>query len=182
MYGGAGMAGQRMELQKGCDVLVATPGRLKDFIQRGEITLSRVQYLILDEADRMLDMGFEPDIRNIVQQQGIYTPHWIFDLWVVYWHDLSAKKQKKKDLNPNRQTLMYSATFPREIQHLARDFLKPNYLFLKVGRVGGTTTDITQRVMWVEEQDKRDKLREILMSQPPCRTLIFVETKRAADT
>lgn len=69
------MAGQRMELQKGCDVLVATPGRLKDFIQRGEITLSRVQYLILDEADRMLDMGFEPDIRNIVQQQGIYTPH-----------------------------------------------------------------------------------------------------------
>lgn len=92
------------------------------------------------------------------------------------------KTKKKKDLNPNRQTLMYSATFPREIQHLARDFLKPNYLFLKVGRVGGTTTDITQRVMWVEEQDKRDKLREILMSQPPCRTLIFVETKRAADT
>lgn len=123
-------------------------------------------------------------ISEILSSNKVYTHHTeslIYELCtdMIY---LQKTKKKKKDLNPNRQTLMYSATFPREIQHLARDFLKPNYLFLKVGRVGGTTTDITQRVMWVEEQDKRDKLREILMSQPPCRTLIFVETKRAADT
>lgn len=77
---------------------------------------------------------------------------------------------------------MYSATFPREIRALARDFLKPNYLFLKVGRIGGTTTDITQKVMWVEESEKRERLKQLLMSQPPCRTLIFVDTKRAADS
>lgn len=84
-------------------------------------------------------------------------------------------------LNPERQTLMYSATFPRAIRKLARDFLRPDYLFLKVGRVGGTTSSITQKIMYVEEQDKREALRTLLNSQPPSRTLIFVETKRSAD-
>ncbi|KAI8083981.1 P-loop containing nucleoside triphosphate hydrolase protein [Gilbertella persicaria] len=155
VYGGAGPVGQLRELEKGCDVLVAVPGRLMDFIDRGKIDLSNVRYLVLDEADRMLDMGFEGSIREIVERKG---------------------------MNKNRTTLMYSATFPKEIRALARDFLKPDYLFLKVGRVGGTTTDITQRVMWVEESEKRTKLKEVLLSQPPCRTLIFVDTKRQADT
>ncbi|KAI8981922.1 P-loop containing nucleoside triphosphate hydrolase protein [Mycotypha africana] len=155
VYGGAGSGGQLQELARGCDILIATPGRLVDFIDRGKVDLSRIKYLVLDEADRMLDMGFEPQIRQIVQQKG---------------------------MNRDRVTLMYSATFPREIRTLARDFLKPDYLFLKVGRVGGTTTDITQRVMWVEEQEKKETLRKLLASGPPCRTLIFVETKRMADT
>ncbi|KAI9025880.1 P-loop containing nucleoside triphosphate hydrolase protein [Phycomyces nitens] len=155
IYGGAGTAGQLRELEKGCDILVASPGRLKDFLERGKIDLSDLKYLVLDEADRMLDMGFEPDIREIVERRG---------------------------MNKDRQTLMYSATFPKEIRSLARDFLKPDYLFLKVGRVGGTTTDITQNVMWVEEPDKREELKKLLMSQPPCRTLIFVDTKRSADS
>jgi ATP-dependent RNA helicase DDX3X len=155
VYGGAGVMGQLREMEKGCDVLVAAPGRLIDFIDRGKIDLSNLKYLVLDEADRMLDMGFEQTIREIVERKGMAQ---------------------------DRCTLMYSATFPREIRALARDFLKPNYLFLKVGRVGGTTTAITQKIMWVDEHEKRDKLKEILMSQPPCRTLIFVDTKRAADT
>ncbi|GAA5817787.1 hypothetical protein MFLAVUS_011343 [Mucor flavus] len=155
VYGGAGIQGQIKELDRGCDVLVATPGRLVDLIDRGKIDLSQLRYLVLDEADRMLDMGFESSIREIVERKG---------------------------MNKNRVTLMYSATFPKEIRMLARDFLKPNYLFLKVGRVGGTTTDITQKVIWVEEQEKRQKLKEILLSQPPCRTLIFVDTKRNADS
>ncbi|OBZ88174.1 ATP-dependent RNA helicase DED1 [Choanephora cucurbitarum] len=155
VYGGAGPIGQLRELEKGCDVLVAVPGRLLDFLERGKIDLSNVRYLVLDEADRMLDMGFEGSIRDIVERHG---------------------------LNKSRTTLMYSATFPREIRSLARDFLKPDYLFLKVGRVGGTTTDITQRVIWVEEHEKKTKLKETLMAQPPCRTLIFVDTKRQADT
>ncbi|KAI8387955.1 P-loop containing nucleoside triphosphate hydrolase protein [Radiomyces spectabilis] len=155
VYGGAGVRSQLDELAKGCDILVAAPGRLCDFLERGKIDLSNVQFLVLDEADRMLDMGFEPVIRDIVERRG---------------------------MNRNRTTLMYSATFPKEIRMLARDFLKPDYLFLSVGRVGGTTTDITQRVRWVEEQDKRETLRELLLSQPPSRTLIFVDTKRSADT
>lgn len=100
-------------------MLAAAPGRLMDFIERGKIGLNRVKYLILDEADRMLDMGFEAIIRQLVQKKGMPV---------------------------DRQTLMFSATFPRAIRALARDFLKPDYLFLKVGRVGGTSDSITQKV------------------------------------
>lgn len=64
---------------------------------------------------------------------------------------------------------MYSATFPKEIRGMAHNFLKPNCIFLKVGRIGGTTTHITLKVLWVDESENREKLREILMSQPPCR-------------
>ncbi|KAI9289284.1 hypothetical protein BC943DRAFT_376566 [Umbelopsis sp. AD052] len=155
IYGGAESFPQKLELEKGCDILAATPGRLQDFIQRGKVGLKRIKYLVLDEADRMLDMGFESSIRDIVEQSG---------------------------MNPDRQTLMYSATFPRTIRKLARDFLKPDYLFLKVGRVGGTTTNITQKVHWVEEEEKRERIKKLLLSQPPSRTLIFVETKRGADS
>ncbi|KAI8146123.1 hypothetical protein BJV82DRAFT_655020 [Fennellomyces sp. T-0311] len=155
VYGGADTLSQLRQLERGCDILAASPGRLMDFVERGKVALNRVKYLVLDEADRMLDMGFEPIIRALVQKRG---------------------------LNPERQTLMYSATFPRAIRKLARDFLRPDYLFLKVGRVGGTTSSITQKVMYVDEQDKREELRTLLNSQPPSRTLIFVETKRSADS
>lgn len=70
IYGGAESFPQKLELEKGCDILAATPGRLQDFIQRGKVGLNRVKYLILDEADRMLDMGFESSIRDIVEQSG----------------------------------------------------------------------------------------------------------------
>ncbi|KAG0166377.1 hypothetical protein DFQ28_005964 [Apophysomyces sp. BC1034] len=155
VYGGADTLSQLRQLERGCDILAAAPGRLMDFIERGKIGLNRVKYLILDEADRMLDMGFEAVIRTIVEKKG---------------------------LSPERQTLMFSATFPRTIRKLARDFLRPDYLFLKVGRVGGTTNSITQKVMYVEEDEKREALRSLLNSQPPSRTLIFVETKRSADS
>ncbi|KAI8376277.1 uncharacterized protein BYT42DRAFT_638460 [Radiomyces spectabilis] len=155
VYGGADAISQIRQLERGCDILAAAPGRLMDFIERGKIGLNRVKYLVLDEADRMLDMGFEAIIRALVLKKG---------------------------MNPDRQTLMYSATFPRAIRALARDFLKPDYLFLKVGRVGGTTNSITQKVMYVNEEDKRESLRALLNSQPPSRTLIFVETKRSADS
>ncbi|KAI7887112.1 DEAD-domain-containing protein [Lichtheimia hyalospora FSU 10163] len=155
VYGGADTISQIRQLERGCDILAASPGRLMDFIERGKISLKRVRYLVLDEADRMLDMGFEAVIRAIVEKRG---------------------------LNPERQTLMYSATFPRAIRKLARDFLQPDYLFLKVGRVGGTTSSITQKMLYVEEENKREELRTLLNSQPPSRTLIFVETKRSADS
>jgi len=105
----------------------------------------------------MLDMGFENDIRKIVQKSDLCD-------------------------DGTRQTLMFSATFPKQIRQLATDFLAQSYLFLKVGRVGGTTSDITQKIMYVEDQNKRNSLVELLLKQPPSRTLIFVETKRGADS
>ncbi|KAI8073453.1 P-loop containing nucleoside triphosphate hydrolase protein [Gilbertella persicaria] len=156
-YGGADIGQQLRQISYGCDVLVATPGRLVDLIERARISLAKVRFLILDEADRMLDMGFEPQIRRIVQGEDM------------------------PDAN-HRQTLMFSATFPKNIQILAHDFLK-DYIFLSVGRVGATSENITQKFEYVEDQDKRSVLLDILSSAPQKGlTLIFVETKRMADT
>ena len=156
VYGGADIGSQLRSMERGCDLLVATPGRLVDLIERGRISLANIKYLVLDEADRMLDMGFEPQIRRIVEQEDM----------------------------PNvqgRQTLMFSATFPRDIQMLARDFLK-DYVFLSVGRVGSTSENITQSVEYVEDIDKRSVLLDILHTHGAGLTLIFVETKRMADS
>eukprot|EP01012_Entosiphon_sulcatum_P043321 TRINITY_DN575_c0_g1_i1.p1 TRINITY_DN575_c0_g1~~TRINITY_DN575_c0_g1_i1.p1 ORF type:complete len:642 (-),score=73.72 TRINITY_DN575_c0_g1_i1:363-2288(-) len=155
VYGGAEVKSQLQQLDRGCDILVATPGRLQDLMERGRISLGLVSFLVLDEADRMLDMGFEKQIRHIVCESDMPYP-------------------------PQRQTLMYSATFPKAIQQLASEFLL-NYLFLTVGRVGSTTEFITQRLEWVEERDKRQFLLSLL-SQQQGLTLVFVETKREADT
>jgi ATP-dependent RNA helicase DDX3X len=156
VYGGADIGSQLRQIERGCDLLVATPGRLVDLIERGRISLQNIKYLVLDEADRMLDMGFEPQIRRIVEGE---------------------------DMPPTtgRQTLMFSATFPRDIQMLARDFLK-EYIFLSVGRVGSTSENITQKVEYVEDPDKRSVLLDILHTVGTGLTLIFVETKRMADS
>jgi ATP-dependent RNA helicase DDX3X len=156
VYGGADIGSQLRQIERGCDLLVATPGRLVDLIERGRISLANIKYLVLDEADRMLDMGFEPQIRRIVEGE-----------------DMPGVAL--------RQTLMFSATFPRDIQMLARDFLK-EYIFLSVGRVGSTSENITQKVEYVEDADKRSVLLDILHTVGTGLTLIFVETKRMADS
>ncbi|XP_043088058.1 DEAD-box helicase 3 X-linked b isoform X3 [Puntigrus tetrazona] len=173
VYGGADIGQQIRDLERGCHLLVATPGRLVDMMERGKIGLDYCNYLVLDEADRMLDMGFEPQIRRIVEQDTM----------------------PPKGL---RQTMMFSATFPKEIQILARDFLE-DYIFLAVGRVGSTSENITQKVVWVEENDKRSFLLDLLNAtaipnevqdstgeniEKPGKdslTLVFVETKKGAD-
>jgi len=167
VYGGADIGQQMREISNGCHMIVATPGRLSDLIDRGKIGLDYCRYLILDEADRMLDMGFEPQIRRIVEDDNMPK-------------------------TGERQTLMFSATFPKEIQRLAQDFLR-NYIFLAVGRVGSTSENITQKVVWVPEEDKRSFLLDILAAaqknpEAPADpkvaslTLIFVETKKGADS
>jgi ATP-dependent RNA helicase DDX5/DBP2 len=94
LYGGAPKGPQLRELDRGADVVVATPGRLNDILEMNRVSLRQVSYLVLDEADRMLDMGFEPQIRKIVKQ-----------------------------IPPRRQTLMYTATWPREVRKIASDLL-----------------------------------------------------------
>ncbi|KAL4376073.1 hypothetical protein GQ457_02G040980 [Hibiscus cannabinus] len=162
-YGGAPINNQLRELERGVDILVATPGRLVDLLERARVSLQWIRYLALDEADRMLDMGFEPQIRKIVEQMDM--PH-----------------------RGVRQTMLFSATFPREIQRLASDFLS-NYIFLAVGRVGSSTDLIVQRVEFVPESDKRSHLMDLLQAQrengehgKQALTLVFVETKKGADS
>ncbi|CAI9782728.1 unnamed protein product [Fraxinus pennsylvanica] len=162
-YGGAPINQQLRELERGVDILVATPGRLVDLLERAKVSLQMIRYLALDEADRMLDMGFEPQIRKIVEQMDM-------------------------PLCGERQTMLFSATFPKEIQRLASDFLS-NYIFLTVGRVGSSTDLIVQRVEFVHENDKRSYLMDLLHAQradgingKQALTLVFVETKKGADS
>lgn len=157
VYGGADPRHQVHELARGCGLLVATPGRLWDMFSRGYVSFASIRFLVLDEADRMLDMGFEPQIRMIVQGQESDMPR-----------------------SGQRQTLLYSATFPTEIQQLAREFLHRHY-FLQVGRVGSTTENITQDVRWVNDSEKRDNLLRILHENEGKLILVFVERKRDAD-
>ena len=132
-------------------ILVATPGRLNDLAERNKVSLRSVQFFILDEADRMLDMGFEPQIREIVTKRG---------------------------LPRKRHTIMCSATFPPDVQHMATEFMQ-QYTFVAVGRVGGTASTITQKVIWVEDEKKTSFLLGVLMHQLGL-TLVFVNTKQAA--
>ncbi|WJX95765.1 DEAD-box ATP-dependent RNA helicase 52, variant 2 [Trifolium repens] len=158
-YGGAPIGQQLRVLERGVDILVATPGRLVDLIERERISLKKIKYLALDEADRMLDMGFEHQIRNIVQQMHMPPPG-------------------------DRQTLLFSATFPDNIQKLASDFLS-NYVFLAVGRVGSSTELIVQKVESVQDMEKRNRLVDLLqrnvVNGKLALTLVFVETKKGAD-
>jgi ATP-dependent RNA helicase DDX5/DBP2 len=127
-FGGSPRGSQRAGLRKGCELVISTPGRLIDFIETGATNLFRVSFLVLDEADRMLDMGFEPQIRTIISQ-----------------------------IRPDRQTLMLSATWPKEVQSLAREFIK-NPIHLQVGDSEiSVNKDIEQIVEVIEEKEKWER-------------------------
>ena len=159
-YGGTKLGQQADQIREGCNILIATPGRLLDFIDRDIVNPARVRFLILDEADRMLDMGFKEDILKMVRNPS-----------------MPGKKE--------RQTLMFSATFPSDIQRMASEFMH-HYLFLSVGIVGGACQDVTQDFHQVSHYEKREKLVEVMRNvydnmPDTFKTLVFVEMKKTAD-
>ncbi|KAI9282017.1 P-loop containing nucleoside triphosphate hydrolase protein [Umbelopsis sp. AD052] len=155
IYGGVSRGPQIRDLQRGVEICIATPGRLIDMLESGKTNLRRVTYLVLDEADRMLDMGFEPQIRKIVDQ-----------------------------IRPDRQTLMWSATWPKEVQRLAVDYLN-SYIQVTVGSLNlSASHNVSQLIEICTEPEKRGKLikhLERILDQPQNKTLIFTGTKRTAD-
>lgn len=156
IYGGAKARPQLEYLAFGTDILVATPGRLIDFLDRKILSLKQCEFLVLDEADRMLDMGFIPQIREIVQ---------------------------KRDMRQcqNRSTFMFSATFAPQIKKLASDFMR-EYVWIGVGRIGSTVNSITQRLVQLHQGGKSERLRLCInaVNEIQGRTLIFVQRKRTA--
>ena len=151
-YGGTSVSHLAENLENGCNILVATPGRLIDFYNRGKLSFNRVKFVVLDEADRMLERGFYDDMITILQSE---------DMTMI----------------GKRQTLLFSATYPAEIQKLGQKFLH-NYLFLTVGVIGGACADVEQTFIRVSQFEKREKLLEILTTG---KTLVFVENKKTAD-
>eukprot|EP00921_Rhytidocystis_pertsovi_P009779 GHVQ01015725.1.p1 GENE.GHVQ01015725.1~~GHVQ01015725.1.p1 ORF type:complete len:392 (-),score=46.27 GHVQ01015725.1:729-1904(-) len=154
-YGGVPRRQQMMDLRSGVEILLACPGRLIDFLESGVTNLSRVTYLVLDEADRMLDMGFEPQIRKIVSQ-----------------------------IRPDRQTLMWSATWPKEVQSLARDLCREEPVHINIGSLDlKACHNIKQDIIVLSEFQKRDELKKLLdRIMDGSKVLIFAETKKGADT
>ncbi|MEO0620339.1 MAG: DEAD/DEAH box helicase [Pseudomonadota bacterium] len=151
LIGGVSFAEQNKKLDRGADVLIATPGRLLDHFERGRILMTGVEILVIDEADRMLDMGFIPDIEKIC-----------------------------KLLPPRRQTLFFSATMPDEITRLVKTFLRDPER-VEVARQSLTAATITQRFMFVssEAREKRAQLRKLIRSQDELNNgIIFCNRKR----
>ena len=156
IYGGQPAFPQLDDLTRGCDILIGTPGRIFDFVERGRLSFHDLRFFVLDEADRMLDMGFESQMKQIVGHPNF----------------------PDKD---RRETFMFSATFPRAIQELAAKFLRPEYLFVGVGSVGGACENIQQEIIEVEGYHKREALVDLLNAGGRQRVLIFVSSKRMAD-
>ncbi len=152
IFGGVKQGAQESALKRGCDILVATPGRLLDFIGQGIVSLENLDFFVLDEADRMLDMGFVHDVKRII-----------------------------KHLPVQRQTLFFSATFPEEIQSLANSILK-NPVRVSVTPVSSTAETIQQSVYFVEKENKLDLLTHLLKEKIEAPSvLVFARTKHGAD-
>ncbi|XP_062010162.1 DEAD-box ATP-dependent RNA helicase 46-like [Rosa rugosa] len=154
LYGGAPKGPQLRDIDRGADVVVATPGRLNDILEMKRISLHQVSYLVLDEADRMLDMGFEPQIRKIVNE-----------------------------IPARRQTLMYTATWPKEVRKIASDLLV-NSVQVNIGNVDELVANksITQHVEVLASMEKHRRLEQILRSQEPgSKIIIFCSTKKMCD-
>lgn len=151
VYGGVDIKTQTPHLKTGVEVLVATPGRLLDHIEQKTLQLNQVQMLVLDEADRMLDMGFMPDLKRILAL-----------------------------LPKQRQNMMFSATFSNEIKKLADDFLHKPQL-IEVARSNATNDNVTQKVYQVAQSDKQALLTQLLKDADAKQVIIFTKTKLTAS-
>jgi len=151
IFGGVGQNPQVATLRRGVDILIATPGRLLDLMNQGVVRLNNVEVLVLDEADRMLDMGFIHDMRRII-----------------------------KVLPTQRQTLLFSATMPKDIQDLANDILI-DPVQVEVTPQSTTVEKIAQAVFFVDKKDKRALLEHVLADKSLQRVLVFTRTKHGAN-
>jgi len=151
VYGGVDIKTQTPSLMRGVEILVATPGRLLDHVEQRTLQLGQVQMLILDEADRMLDMGFMPDLKRILAL-----------------------------LPKQRQNLMFSATFSNEIKKLSEAFLN-NPTLIEVARSNATAENVTQKVYLVEQANKHAQLAEILRGSDASQVIVFTKTKLTAS-
>ena len=151
VYGGVPLEPQQKKLRAGVDIVVATPGRLIDHLDRQNVVFDDLEVLVLDEADRMLDMGFAPQINRIVDQVPSY-----------------------------RQTLLFSATMPPEVEALARKYLRKPVV-VQVGRRSGVANTVTHAVYPVPKDKKSALLASLLVKEELDSVLVFVRTKHGAD-
>ncbi|KAL8714153.1 MAG: hypothetical protein Q9220_001882 [cf. Caloplaca sp. 1 TL-2023] len=157
VYGGGPSSEQMSELRKGCDVLIATPGRLLDFLERGNLlSLARIKYTIIDEADEMVAGGWEREMEVIMGGA-----------------DANA--------DSDHVYLFFSATFNKEARTIAKKYMSTDHVRVRVGRAGSSHSNVVQKVVFVDPSKKREALWDLLMTMPPARTIVFTNTKKETD-
>ncbi|KAJ5572701.1 Helicase C-terminal [Penicillium hetheringtonii] len=157
VYGGAPVRYQRDELRKGCDILIGTAGRITDFMsQPNVLSLRRVRYTVIDEADEMLQLDWEDQFKKIMSGGDVNE-------------------------DEDHRYLMFSATFNKECRKLAREYLSIDHIRIRVGRPGSSHLAVSQVVHYVDERQKKKAVFDLLLSMVPIRTLIFANSKHTVD-
>ncbi|XP_041780501.1 probable ATP-dependent RNA helicase DDX23 [Anopheles merus] len=176
VVGGLSREEQGFRLRLGCEIVIATPGRLIDVLENRYLVLNQCTYIVMDEADRMIDMGFEPDVQKILE----YMPVSNLKPDTEEAEDASKLMENFNTKKKYRQTVMFTATMPPAVERLARTYLRrPATVY--IGSIGKPTERTEQIIHIMGENDKRKKLMEILSRgvEPPC--IIFVNQKKGAD-
>uniref|UniRef100_A0A6M2DIA5 Probable ATP-dependent RNA helicase DDX23 n=1 Tax=Xenopsylla cheopis TaxID=163159 RepID=A0A6M2DIA5_XENCH len=176
VVGGLSREDQGFKLRLGCEIVIATPGRLIDVLENRYLVLNQCTYIVLDEADRMIDMGFEPDVQRILE----YMPVTNIKPDSEDAEDAAKLLQNYNSKKKYRQTVMFTATMPPAVERLARNYLRrPAVVY--IGSIGKPTERTEQIIHIMGENDKRKKLMEILQRgvEPP--VIIFVNQKKGAD-
>jgi ATP-dependent RNA helicase DDX23/PRP28 len=196
VIGGQGLEEQGMVLQAGCEIVICTPGRMVDLLSRRLAALGNCNYLILDEADRMIDMGFEPQVQEILSSMpeldrkrtrkrarvsdGAESRHSGHGLEVCGCEEFDDGESADKTLNGTRQTFMFSATMSPAIERLARDYLSIP-MIITIGETGKAAEAVDQRVEFLtSEGQKRDRLVRLIRSLDPP-VIVFANTKKGCE-
>uniref|UniRef100_A0A2P2KGL2 DEAD-box ATP-dependent RNA helicase 21 n=1 Tax=Rhizophora mucronata TaxID=61149 RepID=A0A2P2KGL2_RHIMU len=169
IVGGQSIEEQGFKIRQGCEVVIATPGRLLDCLERRYAVLNRCNYVVLDEADRMIDMGFEPQVVGVLDAMPSSN---------------LKPENEDEDLDEKkiyRTTYMFSATMPPAVERLARKYLR-NPVVVTIGTAGKATDLISQHVMMLKESEKFSKLQRLLDDLGDKTAITFVNTKKNADT
>ncbi|KAK6775299.1 hypothetical protein RDI58_026300 [Solanum bulbocastanum] len=169
VVGGQSIEEQGFRIRQGCEVVIATPGRLLDCLERRYCVLNQCNYVVLDEADRMIDMGFEPQVAGVLDAMPSSN---------MKPENQDEELDEKKIY---RTTYMFSATMPPAVERLARKYLR-NPVVVTIGTAGKTTDRITQHVVMVKESDKMYKLQRLLDELGDKIAIVFNNTKKQADT
>ena len=182
VVGGQSIEDQGVQLRKGVEIVVGTPGRIIDVIEKRYTVLNQCNYIVLDEADRMIDMGFEPQVTQVMEampSSNLKPIDMAEELDDKAAFDI---KQTTTSISSKyRTTYMFSATMPPSVERLARTYLR-NPAVVTIGSAGKTSDLIKQTVIWVNRSEKERTLEQILSQHPETQAIVFVNTKRGVDS
>ena len=176
VVGGQSIEDQGFKLRRGCEIVIGTPGRVIDVLERRYTVLQQCNYIVLDEADRMIDMGFEPQVMSVMDSMSADNLKPIDEAETIDAGGLEAGAAGTR----YRMTYMFSATMPPSVERLARKYLR-NPAVVNIGSAGKTSDLIKQVVMWMTRGAKETQLELVLSRYPDTQAIVFVNTKRAVD-